>query len=422
MMATSAGVGTLQGVDVLAPPNPTSARGCYHPVQLRQVDAVTGLPGPGAPAIYVRCGSRHEGKCPACAERFRRDAVTLIERGVPSSRKPGHHLLFITLTAPGADFFGSAHHRRTGQWTGVCPCGTAHSVKDDILGAPIDPDAFNYDRAARWNAALPELWRRFLIALERELPSQRIEYVRVVEMQRRGLFHVHAIVRVEPSERERVDRDEVRGAVGRAAGTPVVSGMVFGVQTDVKFAMQRPPRRKQGEAESAYKARVKRARTRNTFARYLAKYATKSISQRNQQGEELQQHFARLSAAAEPLAQAWFDARMADRIEREQAGAVLGDRRMARKVLESRARHMTLSFGFGGQFLTKSRNFSTTFRALREETRLVASSAVESDSSIRPAWVVEGFGVLPAHEDAIHQYWVTHLQPLGYDPPVFCPF
>lgn len=294
--------------------------------------------------------------------------------GVPSIRKYGSHLLFVTLTAPGKDYFGSANHRVNGKYTGNCPCGSKHSQEDNLLGAPINFDEFDYEKAVSWNAKVPELWRRFLIALERELPNQKIEYVKVVEIQRRGLFHIHAILRIEPAIFTRKNilvRNVIQIAIKDASKVPEVEGHKFGVQTDVKFAKQRPPKKRRGESTKDYKIRVNKTPTRNTFARYLAKYATKGMEHATEKGvnsKYLRAHHMKLRVAAMPASKEWqvgaFIKLHKDlRNNPEKSGTI----EQTKQRIRSRGQSKIQSFGFSGQFLTKSKRYSTTFKAIREE-------------------------------------------------------
>lgn len=389
------------------------ARGCYHPIQLREAGADLS----SARQIYVRCGSRRENKCGACAEQYRRDAVTLIEKGVPKRRRKGYHLLFVTLTAPGAEFFGSANHRQPGKKTGLCKCGQTHDKKDPLIGAPIDFDSFNYERAVKWNNSLPELWRRFLIALEREMPTQRIEYVKVAEVQRRGLFHIHAILRVEISKEHKhaLEREEVGRAVKRAARVPEVGENKFGKQIDVEFAKQRPPQKRKGESEKDYKKRVNRSMTRNTFARYLAKYATKGTDHATRKGvagKYVLAHHAKLRSAIRPTAeQIKFD--RLEECERRGKTSYF-DFSPQEKAVISRSQAMVNDFGFAGQFLTKSRHYSTTFKAIRAKQKKFAIATSMEDKT---KWELAGFGLLPEHYSEANAYWENHLKPRGYEPP-----
>jgi hypothetical protein len=392
-----------------------SARGCYHPIQLQESGKDIGE----GRTIYVRCGSRRENKCAACAEQYRRDAITLIEKGVPKRRRKGYHLLFVTLTAPGAAYFGSANHRRPGKKTGNCKCGKVHQHDDPLIGAPINFNKFDYERAVSWNDSLPELWRRFLIALEREMPTQRIEYVKVAEVQRRGLFHLHVILRVEITKEHKIalERPEVTQAIRKAAAIPDVDGHKFGKQLDIAFATQRPPQRRKGESEKDYKKRVNRTQTRNTFARYLAKYATKGTDHATRKGlvgKYVLAHHAKLRTASKPKAERLRDERLKTYATRTDINPFVDTPQ--EKAIRSRAEATVNDFGFAGQFLTKSRNYSTTFKAIRAEQRKHAISISTEDTT---KWSIVGFGVDIQHQDEALAFWEQNLKPRGYSPPVF---
>ena len=413
-------------------PEVATSKGCYKPIRLTQLNTATGeFPSDGK-TIYARCGSRHESKCASCAEVYRRDAITLIEKGVPKRRKPGSHLLFVTLTAPGADYFGSSNHRRTGKMTGICPCGIEHSPNDDLLGAPLDFEKFNYDLAVRWNYSLPELWRRFIIALERELPTQKMEYVKVVEVQRRGLFHVHTILRIEPKEASLtiLDKDKIRLGIIKASKVPNFDGHRFGKQVDVKFARQNPPKRRKGESKKDHQKRVNQALTRNTFARYLAKYATKGADHATRKGtigKYVVAHHVKLKIAATPYAEEWEKShKKAWKQEQRSLPRELRPnpevKTKAEIIYETRANNIIQGFGFSGQFLTKSSKYSTTFKKIRERAKQVArEKAIElfGKPDRKYSWIVIGFGLVPEHRQYVMDYWRDRLKARGYEPPEF---
>ncbi|HEY6891385.1 MAG TPA: replication initiator, partial [Solirubrobacter sp.] len=168
------------------------------------------------------CGNRREAVCAPCAERYRQDAYHLIAaglrggKGVPETIA-GHPAVFVTLTAPS---FGVVHtpgprRCRPRRDDPVCPhgvrlsCGAVHADDDPRLGEPLCRECFDYRAAVTWNHALGELWRYTTIyvaramaqlagmtqaALKREV---RPAYVKVAEYQRRGLVHLHVLVRLD---------------------------------------------------------------------------------------------------------------------------------------------------------------------------------------------------------------------------------
>jgi hypothetical protein len=174
------------------------------------------------------CGNRREAVCPPCAERYRGDAYHLIAaglrggKGVPETVVE-HPAVFVTFTAPS---FGLVHTRvlgpdgaprrcRSRRDAPVCEhgvrlsCGQVHDEDDPCLGQPICLDCFDHEGAVAWNNALGELWRRTTIYVPRRLARTtgmtqerlnglvRVRYVKVTEYQRRGLVHVHAVMRLD---------------------------------------------------------------------------------------------------------------------------------------------------------------------------------------------------------------------------------
>ena len=174
------------------------------------------------------CGNRREAVCAPCAERYRQDAYHLIAaglrggKGVPESVVE-HPAVFVTFTAPS---FGLVHTRPLGsdgrarrcrprRAALVCEhgvrlsCGQVHDDDDPRLGEPLCLDCFDHEGAVAWNNALGELWRRTTIYLPRRLARHigmtqerlkglvRVRYVKVTEYQRRGLVHVHAVMRLD---------------------------------------------------------------------------------------------------------------------------------------------------------------------------------------------------------------------------------
>lgn len=174
------------------------------------------------------CGNRREAVCPPCAERYRYDAYQLIAaglrggKGVPDSVAT-HPAVFVTLTAPG---FRAVHTRRVGpdgqprrcrprrgapecEHGMATSCNEVHAEDDPCLGEPICRECFDHRGAVVWNNALSELWRRTTIYLPRALArlsgitqerlhrQVRVAYVKVAEYQRRGLVHLHVVVRLD---------------------------------------------------------------------------------------------------------------------------------------------------------------------------------------------------------------------------------
>jgi hypothetical protein len=211
---------------------------CARPVRLQgRVDVCDGYgrrrqvwTTDGEPDGILRkaCGNRREAVCGPCAERYRRDAYHLIAAGLRGGKGipetvTGHPALFATLTAPS---FGVVHAHVLGpdgrplrchprrdrplcRHGIVISCGRVHGPEDPCLGEPLCPDCFDYEGAVTWNNLLGELWRRTTIYLPRKLAALtemtqkrlhelvRVSYVKVSEYQRRGLVHLHPVIRLD---------------------------------------------------------------------------------------------------------------------------------------------------------------------------------------------------------------------------------
>jgi hypothetical protein len=326
------------------------------------------------------CGNRREAVCPSCAERYRQDAYHLIAaglrggKGVPNTAVD-HPTVFATLTAPS---FGIVHTRALGPGgqprrcrprrdAPTCPhgrplsCGAIHDEDDACLGEPICPECFDHQAAIVWNNALSELWRRTTICLPRVLARLtgmthrrlrelvRVSYVKVAEYQRRGLVHLHAVIRLDrampgyrayetrpPGARFTVEllEDAIRATVAevRAPLPDELGGdaVGWGDELDVRHI------------DTAERRRV---------AGYLAKYATKSTEQAGGVLHRVTEHEVDSLGVSDHV-RAYL--RAAFTLADDPA---LVDRRIGRYA------H---ALGYRGHCLTKSRGYSTTFKALRD--------------------------------------------------------
>jgi hypothetical protein len=373
------------------------ARGCTRPVRLRgasrDADAATGeLVGEFTSerepdrVLLTPCGNRRAHVCAACSEVYRGDAWQLVVsglrggKGVPETVVE-HPLVFATFTAPS---FGPVHTvreaggkrlacrpRRRGE---TCPhgrslaCGKRHADDDPCLGEAICPDCFDYERCALWNHNAGRLFKRTRTYVERELARQagmtqkaarslvRVSYVKVAEFQRRGVVHFHTLWRLDAAGDEltappaqfdaRLLADAITAALPKAtvpAEDDESELYAWGEQHDVRALDL--------GADTQEAARV---------AGYIAKYATNSTENaggadhRIKHGYELR------------------DLRCRDHARRLITGAwQLGEHA---HVDGDRMRRWAHQFGFGGHCFTKSRRFSTTFKALREARAAHAAS------------------------------------------------
>jgi hypothetical protein len=377
------------------------ARGCTNPVRLRgevlTVQASTGrvverfntddLPDR---VLYKPCGTRLASRCPACAEVYRWDTYQLIKaglaggKGVPETVAT-HPAVFLTLTAPS---FGVVHTRdknkpkpcRARRDKPLCPhgkpmwCNTIHGEDDWRLGQPLCLDCYDHDHHVVWNHLVGKLWSRTVLKIRRAMGATsagpiRVRYAKVAEYQRRGVLHLHALIRIDgfdPANPEVIEpppfgldsqgnrnqlwtAKHLKEAVDEAARTTAIQteghpsnspgwAIAWGQQTKVVVVHDGLPG---GEL------------TERHVAGYLAKYATKATE------------ITGLNAA---------------RINGETIAAYSDMTRHVNRLVQAcwtlghlepwdGLRHWAHRFGFPGHFSTKSRRYSTTLTALREARR-----------------------------------------------------
>jgi hypothetical protein len=259
-----------------------------------------------------------------------------------------------------------------------------HEGNDELVGSPLCPDCYDYESAVMFNASVGELWRRMTIYARRhlayclDLPEReikslvRLSYLKVAELQHRGVIHLHAIVRADAATdevapppipvstallTEALLRATRAVSVERVANGEVLR-FVFGDQ--VKVDPLAP-----GEVKG--------------IASYLAKYLTKEASgngaldHRLREGEverlELPDHLRKIVETAWALG----------------ADPELG-----------RLRRWAHALGYTGHLMTKSRRYSTTFlrlRSARQAWRLdQAGVAHEARLALKLHWNFEGAG------------------------------
>lgn len=212
---------------------------CAHPIQLAGIDGF----GRGR-TVWTRCNNRRTQVCPSCSDLYARDTWQLVHAGAAG----GHHdvpatvsqhpQVFVTLTAPG---FGAVHHHtattcRDHQQLGGyrrCVhgkplwCSVIHDRDDQLVGQPLCGDCYDYRGHVSFTWHLPELWRRFTIALRRAVrgalktagvspDSVRVSFVKVVEMQARAVPHIHALIRLDPANTDTAETGTT--TVGEAIG------------------------------------------------------------------------------------------------------------------------------------------------------------------------------------------------------------
>ena len=386
----------------------SSAAGCSHPIrlagQVTTLDTTTGatvtsLSTQDMPdgVIYKNCANRRASVCPSCSVTYRRDAYQLIRaglaggKGVPASVST-HAAVFATFTAPG---FGAVHTRRTNtagtaipcrprRTNELCPhgvdlrCQRIHHADEKSLGVPLCLDCYDHTHQVVWNYAVGELWRRTRITLDRAIArtakqrgidpaTVRISYGKVAEMQRRGVVHFHAIIRldgVDPTNPDAVlppppglGLHELVAAIEHAA-------------TQTRFTTPAHPERPHGWAVrwgSQLDIRPVRTSSEREISDemvggYLAKYATKSTEAAGHVSRRLTRET--IDIYANP--QGTHVERLIDACWR-LGGYVPGLSLLAQPDRPyAGLRRWAHMLGFGGHFLTKSRRYSITFRILRD--------------------------------------------------------
>ena len=349
--------------------------------------------------LAVACGNRRATRCAPCAWLHAGDTYQLIVsglaggKGVPASVAQ-HPRVFVTLTAPS---FGTVHginpdrpcHPRRNR--GSCPhgrpvgCSAWHRTGDAVIGTPLCPDCYDYDRAVLWNAHAGALWDDFAKRVRRAIAStahiprtrlsehMRMSFAKVAEYQRRGAVHLHAVVRLDGPDGPGTEtspglppafatsailESAVRSAAALALVStvdPVGSGRLalrFGTQVDVQ------PITTTGSGSAVTDAAV---------AGYVAKYVTKG-------------HIPGLVLDTPvPTAGHIEHAPLSDhgKALMRTCWALGGEE----EYTGLRLRNWAHQLGFRSNIATKSRLYSTNYGALREEREAFRRAA-----SDEPDW------------------------------------
>lgn len=363
--------------------------GCARPVYLSgrttTADLVTGLVvrdfdtcGEPGGRLAVRCRNRRASVCAPCSREHAGDTFHLVRAGLVGGKSvpaavADHPRLFVTLTAPS---FGPVHRAGPGECRprrdgGVCVhgrlagCAVVHADGDSAVGVPLCADCYDYASHVLWHAHAGELWNRTTRAVRRQLASAvgitqaelhrhaRVSFAKVVEYQRRGAVHVHAVVRLDgPTGPDTpppawATADLLADAVIRAVGAVRVSladsaglgeyAFRWGTQIDVH-----PIRAAVGEGGAV---------TDEAVAAYVAKYVSKSVADHG----GLDQRIVSLGAIARAAVSAHLRALMG------MCWRLGGQPELAHLRLRAWAH----TLGYRGHCLTKSRRYSTTYTALR---------------------------------------------------------
>jgi hypothetical protein len=360
--------------------------GCAAPIQLTGSSTVLDRDGAvlieHSGTVLAPCGNRRAAVCPACSDRYAADAYHLLRAGLAGDPTKGvpdsvveHPRAFLTLTAPP---FGAVHTRKVTRRGHVIPCRCAerHHPDDPRLGSAVDAERYDYEGAVLWQAHAGMLWARFTTTLRRALAAAlgvgardfpahaRLSYAKVAEYQRRGLVHFHAVIRLDGPDGPTdpppaaLTHDALRDAITTAARAATLTTvrpdrtsleLGWGAQLDLRPI--RPAVAAQLENEAG-------EFTDAALAGYIAKYATKSTGAVDG-GEGADrpirdgEHIAYLDVTPHHR-------RMID------TAWQLGGLDQYEPLNLRRWAHM---LGFRGHFMTKSRAYSTTFTAIRQQRR-----------------------------------------------------
>lgn len=362
-----------------------TAKWCARPIQLSQSPERVGVRrklgcadhprGSDFDEIYFKaCGTRRLSRCQPCSKVYQGDARQLILAGLVGGKGISvdvskHPTVFATLTAPS---FGQVHRaiRKSGGKSICHPygnkrckhgktlsCYESHFETEEILGAPLCSQCYRYKKAVIWNAGSTKLWQRTTIYLRRQLARLlglgekefskqiRVSYAKVIEYQRRGVIHLHVVIRLDDSQDRssppglNVRPSQIELALRLAVGQVRVAfefgdkieSIAWGTELDVK------------EIDENMVGKI---------ANYIAKYATKSSCDSGSLNHQFKsEHEIRASGAPEHVR------KMALTAWELGHNAAYGDLNLAMWAHD---------LGHRGHFLTKSRQYSVTFSYLRQ--------------------------------------------------------
>lgn len=367
--------------------------GCAEPVYLvghsTTRDAVTGelvhvytSSDQAYGRLAVPCRNRRESRCPSCAYIHKGDTLQIVIAGLSGGKGvppevAEHPRVFVTLTAPSfgavhrtTDHGGYCHPWRKGV---TCPhgvlkrCPVVHAEGDARVGSALCEECYRFDLAVLWNGSAGRLWNEFCIQTRRRVSAAtgipvarlrehvRVSFAKVVEFQRRGLIHFHAVIRFDgpegPASRppewadERLLMDAIGAAVALVAvkvPDPVVADGVrvlgLGAQFDVRPIVNSRDSEGMGDLQAA---------------RYIAKYLSKGdvpglvLDHRVNNSGQIEQE--RLGRQGRLMMRACWE---------------LGDRPQYAKL---NLHLWTNQLGFRGNVATKSRAWSSTYAQARAE-------------------------------------------------------
>lgn len=367
-------------------------RFCSNPINLKSnvVDLATGELR--SSSYRVACKDRRELICPACSHLYKADAWILVAaglaggKGIPAS-VASHPRVFLTLTAPS---FGPVHSSRSDgscvspTTSGLCHHGTPkvclahHAAGDPLLGAPICGRCHDDAGAVAWNFDSSALWNRTMVRFRQRLGARggltepefreaaTISYLKVAELQRRGLAHFHVVIRIDGSQGP---ESPPPSWIDAAAVIEVLSGLVpevaieLDVGSSLRWGSQFDIHELSNDVDDVLR-----------IASYVAKYSTKSTV-----GSE---HLSRAFSSRAEVCRA--------EMSEHQRRLVLAawDLERARRGPAAKVR-FAHTFGYRGHLITKSRHYSTSFSTLRSARAIhMVQRAIDESTVFDP--ILEG--------------------------------
>lgn len=270
----------------------------------------------------------------------------------------------LTLTAPSSKRFGATHTRITTKRgkTRPCYCGKWHSENFVGLGTPVDPSTYDYDAAADFNKNATRLFAVTIQKLNRVLGRTKGDFLRVarvVEFQRRGLVHIHALV---------------VGCVSQADLDLVVSG---GINPRTGYSIK-PAESSGWQWGPRCDASTRPAAIASAYVRKVVSYATKDTSKACTGAKAHARRMSEAGAKCRECDCTALHCSYGRRVFQSNTGGLLYveqvSDRMCRRRLAGRK-----NWGFTGHILSKTRNWPMTFSHIREARRQYAISKADSN-------------------------------------------
>ncbi|MFD8538141.1 replication initiator [Streptomyces rubrogriseus] len=236
-------------------------------------------------------------------------------------------------------------------------CHTVHASTDPLVGQPVCPDCYDYTGHVLWHAH--KLWDRFVIDVRRRLASSagivqsrfarhaRLSFARIAEYQKGATVHVHAVIRLDgpdgptddpppwgtPDRLTRAVYAFAQRVTVRTSCSPAVGelDLSWGTQTDVRVL------RADGDGPDD-----------DAVAAYVAKYVTKGSNE--------------TGAGTDHKVTTWDDIDTAP-VSRHVRTLMHTCWRLGGlpAYVPLRLHTWTLTLGYQGHIVTKSRAYSTTY-------------------------------------------------------------